>query len=131
MAKGDIDKNDANGSRKNEKQSKENKEKDSKKSSTANGQANSSQSRAPSTVTRPEPASTGIDSQALKELTKSVRLMRSEIKDIKKSQEEKEKEPVHGQNEGHYWVIPCQMNHWVSGDPLRFCSYSYCMFIYR
>ena len=22
-------------------------------------------------------------------------------------------------------VIPCQMNHWVSGDPLRFCSYSY------
>ena len=31
MAKGDIDKSDANGSRKNEKQSKENKEKDSKK----------------------------------------------------------------------------------------------------
>ena len=118
MAKGDIDKSDANGSRKNEKQSKENKEKDSKKSSTANGQANSSQSRAPSTVTRPEPASTGIDSQALKELTKSVRLKRSEIKDIKKSQEEKEKEPVHGQNEGHYFYPPnAYMHDYWNAEP--------------
>ena len=32
------------------------------------------------------------------------------------------------------WVIPCQNNHFskkLSGDPLRFCSYSYCLFIYR